>query len=169
MKKSTEEFNTALVATIPRIRRFCYALTGSMADADDLLQATVERALKKQDLFEAGTELDRWLYRMCRNIWIDEMRSRKSKGDVVEFDEQLAPTTGGEGSMMSRLTLSEVRKAMATLSDTHREVLALIGMEGLTYKEAAETLELPIGTIMSRLARARAQLVQAMELDGGTA
>lgn len=166
---ASEEFETALVALVPRIRRYCYALTGAAADADDLLQAGLERALTKQALFKPGTDLDRWLFRMTRNIWIDEMRKKKKRGESVEFDERLAEAPAGETAQEARLALSEVGRAMALLSESHRSVLALVGLEGLSYKEAAEVLDLPIGTVMSRVARARTQLAQTLGLEGARA
>ncbi|MFQ5346352.1 MAG: RNA polymerase sigma factor [Rhodothalassiaceae bacterium] len=161
-------FRAALVDAVPGVRRFAYALTGSAADADDLLQATLERALAKSHLFEAGTKLESWLFRLCRNIWIDEIRSRKSRGVAVEFDIERGPAHDGEKGMEAAVTLAEVRTAMRGLSEEHRAILALVGIEGLTYKEAAAILDVPIGTVMSRLARARAQLVAALEAREAT-
>lgn len=163
---STDDFQASLIALMPGLRRFCFALTGAAADADDLLQASLERALNKQDLFEPGTNLDRWLFRMSRNIWIDEMRKKKTRGESVEFDEGRAPSTTGAPAQEAHLALSDVGRAMSELSESHRSILALVGVEGLSYKETAEVLGLPIGTVMSRLARARSQLAQTLELEG---
>ncbi len=159
MQRVSQAFRGALVEAVPKVRRFAYALSGSPADADDLLQATLERALAKAHLFEAGTRLESWLFRLCRNIWIDEMRARRTRGVAVEIDNETGPSLDGERATMSRLTLAEVQAAMRQLSEDHRAILALVGVEGLSYREAAAVLGLPIGTVMSRLARARAQLL----------
>jgi len=166
MQDDQPDFKAALAETVPKLRRFAYSLTGRPEDADDLLQATLERALRKRALYEDGTTLDRWLFRICRNLWIDEMRSRKSRREEVLFEETMAPAADGERALNARLELGKVRTAMAALSEDHRAVLALVGGEGLSYKEAAEILDLPVGTVMSRLARARTQLAREMDTEG---
>ena len=158
-----EAFGAALVAAMPKIRRFSFALTGTMADADDLLQATLERAWSKRDQFEPGTKIDRWLFRICKNIWIDEMRSKKVRGDTVEFQDHVGPPGDSEREVIAALTLTETLEASQILNNDHRTVLFLVGVEGLSYREAAGVLDLPVGTIMSRLARARGQLANVME------
>lgn len=161
MAENEHGFKQELVAILPRLRRFAFALAGSAADGDDLLQATVERALAKQDRFEPGTDLARWTFRIGRNIWVDEMRARKSRGEAVEIDERTAPALDGARALDAKLTLNKVEQALNELSEGHRAVVALVAMEGLSYKEAAAVLDLPIGTVMSRLARARSQLIAA--------
>lgn len=166
MQEEKREFRAALAAAIPKLRRFAYALAGRPEDADDLLQATLERALNRAAQFEPGTNLDGWLFRICRNLWIDEIRSRKSRREDVLFEERMAPPADGERALDARIELGELRRAMAALSEEHRAVLALVGVEGLAYKEAARILDLPVGTVMSRLARARAQLARAIGDEG---
>lgn len=168
MQRASEAFRAALVEAAPRVRRFAYALSGSAADADDLLQATLERALRKSHLFEVGTKLESWLFRLCRNIWIDEVRARRTRGVTVDIDAETGPAHDGERDMTAAVMLGEIRTAMHRLSEEHRAVLALVGIEGLTYREAAAVLDVPIGTVMSRLARARAQLVATLEAREAT-
>ena len=169
METTTEDFREALIAAVPRLRRYSYALAGSMADADDLLQMTVQRALVKHKQYTPGTTIDRWLMRICRNIWIDEMRSRKAKGETVELDDTIAPRVDGESALVARIGLKEVEAAMQTLNEGQREVLLLIGIEGYSYSEAASVLGVPVGTIMSRLARARSELVTRLNVAGSPA
>jgi RNA polymerase sigma factor (sigma-70 family) len=147
----------ALLEALPRLRRFSRSLTGNRHDADDLVQATVERALERG----MPNEVDalRWLFKVCKNIWIDELRAHAVRANAAmrpELAEE--PTVSGEAVALGELTLREVDRAMAALPDEQRTVLSLVAVEGLSYREAAEVLDAPIGTVMSRLARARAAL-----------
>lgn len=164
MQDSEKEFQTALVLAVPKLRRYAYALARTVTDADDLLQATLERALLKQHQFQPGTELDRWMFRICRNLWIDEMRTRKIRNESVELNEMTGPVMDGGRSMEAVLGLSEVQAVMRNMREEYREILALVAMAGLSYKEAAATLNVPIGTVMSRLARARAEITTALNV-----
>ena len=161
MSEKKGVFEAELLSQLPRLRRFCLALTAAAHDADDLMQATVERLLTKRPPDDAN--LTKWMFRVCRNIWIDEIRSRKVR-TASDIDEA-APTlpTGGEGDVLARLTLSEVNAAMGRLSDDQRAIVSLVAVEGYSYKETAEILDLPIGTIMSRLSRARVALAEQFD------
>ena len=155
-------FDRELVAALPRLRRFAFGLAGSLDEADDLVQAACERALARRDQYEPGTRLVSWLYRIVQTIWIDRVRRHRT----VSVDPALlAEYPGGDavGEAESRLALAEVRRAIAVLSPEQRTVLLLVSVEGLAYRDAAEVLDLPIGTIMSRLARARMALQQQLE------
>lgn len=163
MDQPVDEFREVLVEAVPKIRRFAYSLTNSMADADDLLQATIERALRRQAQFEPGTMIDRWLFRICRNLWIDEMRSMKAKGQSLDIDNIAEPATDGERATHHAVHLAQTQTAMMKLSPEYREILSLVAVEGLSYKEASEVLDIPIGTVMSRLARARGNLAAMLE------
>lgn len=151
----------AIVELLPRLRRFAFALTGTRADADDLLQATVVRLLEKG--VPEGVDLSRWSFRVCKNIWIDEIRSRN-----VRTLAAVSGKTGGENSVdgektvMDKIAFTEVTNAMSKLPDEQRAALSLVALEGFSYAEAADALDAPIGTIMSRIARARKSLVQAL-------
>lgn len=150
-----------LVALLPRLRRYAVSLTGTVHDGEDLLHSTVERALARVDQFKQGTDLDRWLFRICKNLWLDEVRSRKVRGETSKPETPKdEPWVDGENQATAAIGLSELGAMLSKLQDDHREVLLLIVVEGYSYKEAAEQLELPIGTIMSRLARARSKLVE---------
>lgn len=151
-----------ITALLPMIRRFAYSLTGSMADADDLLQSTVERVLSRE--LPKDVNLSKWMFRVCRNLWIDEYRSRKVRGDTSGHDPELAEeqTVDGERAVVGEIELDRVNTAMQQLPDEQRAILSLVAMQGLSYKEVATTLEIPMGTVMSRLARARAALIQCL-------
>lgn len=152
-------FETELIALLPRLRRFAHALSRSPFDADDLTQATVERALRSRDQWQPGTRLDSWTYRIMRNLWIDTARSRSRK-DKVEAPPEEAERVGEAGGMEAAAELAQVMQAMHQLPDEQREVVALILVEGYGYREAAELLDLPIGTVSSRLVRGRTALMQ---------
>lgn len=155
------DFDSGLTQCLPRLRRFAHALSRDSADADDLAQMTVERALQARHQWQPGTRLDSWLYRIMRNLWIDTARSRGRKAklerppeaaEVVGFD----PRPGMEASV----DLGKVMAAMGHLPDEQREVVALILIEGFGYRETAEMLGLPIGTVSSRLVRGRTALLE---------
>ena len=154
------EFERGLQDCLPRLRRFAHALAKDTADADDLTQMTAERALASRAQWQPGTRLDSWLYRIMRNLWIDTVRSRGRKavfeappeaGEAIGFD----PRPGVEAA----IDLGTAMAAMDRLPDEQREVVALILVEGLGYRETAELLGLPIGTVSSRLVRGRTALM----------
>ena len=153
-------FEEELAALLPRLRRFAHALSHHPADADDLTQASVERALRSRHQWQEGTRLDSWCYRIMRNLWIDMARSRGRRlvheapaEDGLNVGEDPRP------GMEAALDLARVMAAMSKLTDEQREVVALILIEGLGYREAAELLGLPIGTVSSRLVRGRNALL----------
>tara|TARA_R110002096_G_scaffold309403_3_gene503971 strand:+ start:483 stop:1043 length:561 start_codon:yes stop_codon:yes gene_type:complete len=163
MKNSTEQWRDGIIDLLPRLRRFAFALTGSVADADDLLQATVEKALVKHKQFTPGTDLDKWLFRMCKNTWIDEIRGRRVRGPIVDpTDYKSELHLDGEELIINKLRASEVHNAINSLQDEQRMILALIIIEGYSYKEVSKLLNIPIGTVMSRLSRARSTLIKTM-------
>ncbi len=151
---------TEIVALLPRLRRFARSLTGHAADADDLVQAGVERALRNLDRYAPGTRLDSWLFKVLKNVWIDETRGRARRGRV------LAPEAEGEhvgddglASAEARRQLIEVEAAMRALPEEQRLAIALICVEGLSYAEASDVLDVPVGTLSSRLTRGRETLL----------
>jgi RNA polymerase sigma-70 factor (ECF subfamily) len=152
----TATLHTDIAKLLPRLRRFARSITFHREDADDLVQAAVERALVRSEQWEAGSRLDSWMFRIIKNAWIDEVRSR------IRRDRVFAPEQEGEhvgdASAEAHQDQIAIRKAMSLLSDDHRIVIGLVLVDGLPYKEAAEVLEIPIGTLTSRLARAREAL-----------
>ena len=165
----TPEVRTELVSLLPRLRRFAYGLTGSLEDGDDLVQSACERALARIDQFQPGTRLDSWMYRIMQNIRIDQRRSQQSRREFASEPADLEDLVVADArqELDSRLTLGAVRSAVADLSEDQRAVLLLVCVEGQSYKQAAETLQIPVGTVMSRLARAR--LAVGSALDGTSA
>ncbi len=145
-----------IAALLPRMRRFGRALTRNREDADDVVQIGIERALGRSEQWETGTRLDSWLFRIIKNAWIDETRVRSRRNHVFVAEEEGAHV--GDESAHAHQQRLAIEKAMSLLSEDHRLVIALVLVDGLPYKEAAEVLEIPIGTLTSRLARARETL-----------
>src|SRR5688572_29183948 len=156
----SRSFEDELTALLPRLRRFAHGLSRSPADADDLTQMTVERALRSRAQWQPGTGLDSWLYRIMRNLWIDTVRSRGRK-ERLEAPAEEAESLGHDprDGVEAAIDLQRVMAAMDRLPGEQREVLALILIEGFGYREAAELLDLPIGTVSSRLVRGRTALL----------
>ena len=154
-----EEVLAEMVTLLPRLRRFALLLTASTADADDLTQATCERAITRLGSWTPGTSLDRWLFKMAHNLHRNQRRDSANRLRLVQqhgaTQEFLAD---GVGQAEARTELGEVRARMLALPEEQRTVLTLIAIEGLSYQEAAQLLEVPIGTVTSRLARAREAL-----------
>lgn len=157
-------FRRDIVALLPRLRRFCCALAGGRENGDDLLQATVERALASEQRFERGTRLDSWMYRIARNIRIDQARASKARGGIAATIDEIAEPIGSDGIAVveGRSDLTAVARLFAALPQPQREVFSLVALDGLSYRDAADILEVPIGTIMSRLARARSTMESAL-------
>ncbi|HEX7789526.1 MAG TPA: RNA polymerase sigma factor [Afipia sp.] len=150
------DLRTQIVALLPRLRRFCAALTRGGDAGDDLCQATIERALTRADQFEPGTRLDSWMYKIARNIQIDMVRRQKTRGAEIDISEDFE-VIGDDGVAIveGRSELAMAEAAMARLPDEQRALIALVVIDGQSYRDAAEILGIPIGTVMSRIARAR--------------
>jgi RNA polymerase sigma factor (sigma-70 family) len=159
-------FERDLLALLPRLRRFTRSLARDAADADDLLQVALERALKAREQWQDGTRLDSWMMKIVRNCWIDEVRARTRRGQTFVAEEAGAHVGfAGHEDVERSVEMNDVDKAMNALPPEQREAVALVLVEGLAYKEAAEILEVPIGTLTSRLIRGRQAL--AARLGGG--
>ena len=157
-------FERELLSLLPRLRRLARALARDPGDADDIVQAAIERALRAKAQWTPGTRLDWWTMRIMRNCWIDETRSRARRAQTF------MPEEAGQGVASSahrdveiRAEMRDVDRAMNTLPAEQREVIALVLIEGLAYREAAEMLAIPIGTLTSRLTRGRQALAQILE------
>ena len=144
----------------PRLWRYCMALTGQRDWADDLAQATCLRAMEQAAKFQPGTHLDRWMFRMAQRVWLNELRSRKVRtgGGLVPVEDvdlvDIKPDS--ETNILARDVLSQVMK----LPEAQRQTVLLVYVEGYSYKDAAEMMDIPIGTVMSRLAAARRSIAQ---------
>jgi RNA polymerase sigma factor (sigma-70 family) len=147
-----ERLKRDIVSLIPRLRRFARSLTRHVHDADDLVQLALERALGRLDTWQPGSRLDSWMFTIVRNAWIDEVRSRARRSEVGTMDEFLdtaaAPASGVDDAL-------SIQSAMGLLPEEQRSAVLLVLVEGLPYKEAAAVLDIPIGTLTSRLARGR--------------
>ncbi|MGQ0659662.1 sigma-70 family RNA polymerase sigma factor [Sphingosinicella sp.] len=159
-----QAFERDLLALVPRLRRFARSLARDAADADDLIQVALERALRARDQWMPGTRLDAWMMRIVRNCWIDEARARARRNRTfVEEEAGATIASDAHHDVERRAELRDVDRAMATLPDEQREVIALILVEGMAYREAADLLDIPIGTLTSRLTRGRQALVRMLE------
>ena len=156
MDDETHPLRQDIAALLPRLRRFGRTLTRHREDADDLVQLAVERALNRSSQWQPGSRLDSWLFRIMQNAWIDELRARGRHNETFVSEEQGLQV--GVSTHDSQIDAIAVRKAVARLGDDQRAVVALVLVEGLPYKEAAGVLGIPIGTLTSRLARARETL-----------
>ena len=156
-----DEFESALARLLPRLRRFAHGLTRNPADADDLTQLTAERALRSRDQWQPGTNFDAWAYRIMRNLWIDTTRSRQRRDKVIAPEEE-GRDIGAPAEAEGKAELHFLMRAMDRLPDEQREAVALVMIEGLSYAEAAEVLELPQGTLTSRLVRGRQALARIL-------
>lgn len=154
-----DDIRNRMVELLPRLRRFSYSLTGDLDQADDLVQDTCTRALASIAQWQPGTRLDSWMYRIAQNLWFDKVRARKTRGEVVDIDS-FENLSGSDGRDITEhtLTLSRVSHDITRLPHDQQILIGLVCIDGLSYKEAAETLGVPIGTVMSRLARARQSL-----------
>jgi RNA polymerase sigma-70 factor, ECF subfamily len=156
-------FKDELVAEMSNLRAFAISLSGSVSLADDLVQETLLRAWSKSDKFQAGTSLRAWLFTILRNIYYSNYRKRSR--EVQDSEGVYARRLIVSGDQESHLDLEDFRIALARLPSEQREVLILVGANGLSYEEAARICEVEIGTIKSRLSRARSKLVELLGLD----
>jgi RNA polymerase sigma-70 factor (ECF subfamily) len=151
---------TEIASLLPRMRRFARSLTYHREDADDLVQLAMERALGRSEQWTPGTRLDSWIFRIIKNAWIDEVRSRVRR-DELFVPEEAGAQVGDDFAEAHQQRLA-IQKAVSLLSEEHRLVVGLVLVDGLAYKDAAEVLEIPVGTLTSRLARAREALQQIL-------
>ena len=161
MTVENDPVRAEMIALLPRLRRFARALAGNQPDADDLVQDTIERALSRIALWTPGTRLDSWMFRIAQNLWIDRTRSNKSRGTPIDV-ETLGNvlSTDGERAVHAKLTLNLAEQALMALPAEQRSVVALVLIDGMSYREAADVLEVPMGTVTSRLGRARTALAE---------
>src|SRR5258708_2102222 len=159
-----ENIQARIIELLPRLRRFARNLTRNPHDADDVVQIAVERALVRLGQWRSDARLDSWMFKIVRNAWIDELRSRGRRDKIFLAAE--AGDNIGTDSMAREAELMSVQSAMARLPQDQREAVSLVLVEGLPYREAAEVLEVPIGTLTSRLARGREALQALLGTEG---
>ena len=157
-----------MVRLLPRLRRFAWGLTGSVSDGDDLVQSAYERAMQHIDKWEPGTRLDSWLFRIAQNLHRNTIRDSRNRRQI---QDALMPTQpmvfDGAAAADDRQAFDQVWRQIMALPEEQREVLILICVDGLSYREAADVLQLSVGTVTSRLARARRTI--SVALNSGTA
>lgn len=154
-----------MIGLLPRLQRFAYGLSGSLDEAEDLVQSTFERALSHIDQWQAGTRLDSWMYRILHSIRINRLHAenlRARKLDGSDPDEQIGGDNARE--IEAKLTLEAVRQFIWKLPEEQRTILLLVVVEGVSYKDVSDMLSIPIGTVTSRLARARLAIKDFVEM-----
>jgi RNA polymerase sigma-70 factor, ECF subfamily len=160
MSSVPEEISEGIVELLPRLRRFARSLSRNQHDADDLVQSVVERAWRNLEQLKPGANLGSWMFGIMKNAWIDDRRAKNRRGEVAlpeDSGEHPAVTPGDADA-----TLWSVSEAMTQLPEEQRLAVALVLVEGMSYKEASDVLEIPIGTLTSRLARGRTALAAAL-------
>lgn len=160
MEETSPEPIEQILELLPRLKRFAFSLTGVEADAEDLAQSTVERALRTKTS-PSGDELAFWLFRVCRNLWIDQTRRKNTESAWIKCASASSPEHSSSSDRL--FAQKELHRMLSALSPDHQAVLYLVAIEGHSYKEAAMVLDCPVGTVMSRLARARAQITEFRE------
>jgi RNA polymerase sigma-70 factor (ECF subfamily) len=158
------DFARSLEAEIPRLRRYARALTRDVSRADDLVQSCLARAVAKQHLWQYGTNLRAWLFTILHNQHVNDVRRGTREGNNVELDQ--APPMTVLSNAMPALELRDLERAIAKLSPEQRQVILLVGLEGLAYEEVAAVLKVPVGTVRSRLSRGRDELRRLMGVEG---
>jgi RNA polymerase sigma-70 factor (ECF subfamily) len=156
MHASLDQLREQIVALLPRLRRFARTLARDPHDADDLVQVAVERALARSEQLRPDSRLSSWMFGILRNAWIDEARTRVRRNRI--FAPEALGENVGDASGESHADALSVQDALARLPEEQRMAVGLVLVEGLSYKEAAEIMGVPIGTLTSRLARAREAL-----------
>ncbi|WP_394182257.1 RNA polymerase sigma factor [Yoonia maritima] len=158
------DFHQQIENCLPDLWRYAFALTRNRDAADDLLQDGVERAWRKRDLWQPSGTFKSWAMKVVLNTYRSQLRSPAQRQAVAPLDD-IAQTVAAADTLTDQLALGETARAMADLPEEQRQALLSVVVGGLSYKEAAETLDIPIGTLMSRLGRARAALKAAMQTD----
>lgn len=163
MGQAIERIRDEIVQLLPRLRRFGRTIARNPHDADDLVQITIERALLRCDQLRPDSRLESWMFGIMRNAWVDEVRSR------VRRDRVFAPEEAGQNVGVAhddrQMNAMSIQAAMERLPDEQRIAIGLVLVEGLSYKEAAAVMDVPIGTLTSRLARGREALAAALSDD----
>jgi RNA polymerase sigma-70 factor (ECF subfamily) len=153
-----EAVMAGLAAQLERLWRYGLVLSGNRSVAEDLVQATCVRALERANQFTPGTRLDRWLFSILHSIWLNETRAASLRRGRGLVDPETSLVFDGIREIETNILAAQVLREVQSLPEAQRETVFLVYVEGLTYREAAEVLAIPIGTVMSRLAGARAKL-----------
>ena len=160
-----EQFKSEMIALLPRLRRFALSLTRSSPDADDLLQDACSVALQKWAQYDPNQPLDRWMFRILRNHWVSEIRKRQVRQGEGQIQADEANELTVAGNALDAIEVKQVRQKVKDLGPDLAQPLLLVCAEGFSYKEASEMLDIPIGTIMSRIHRARRALLEQINVQ----
>ncbi len=163
-----DQFKADMINLLPRLRRFSLSLTRSTPDADDLLQDACATALDRWQQYDPAQPLDRWMFRVLRNLWISEVRKRKLRHGAGQIPAEQAPELHTQSGEDDRIDAQNVHRKMADLDQDLAQPLMLVCAEGYSYRETSDLLGIPIGTVMSKIHRARKLLVASLASDGGT-
>ena len=164
VRRVEPQIEKEMIALLPRLKRFALALTRSGPAADDLVQATIERAIVNLDKWQPGTRLDSWMYRIAHNLHLNEVRNQATRGvkhGIIQMEAERS--VDGERAVVARLEFSAVSAAIAQLPEDQREALLLVAVEGRSYQEAAEITGASVAAVTSRIARAREALRGVVE------
>jgi RNA polymerase sigma-70 factor, ECF subfamily len=158
-----QSFQQALVAAMPNLRAFAISLSGNVHTANDLVQETMLKAWSNQSKFEAGTNFKSWLFTILRNTYFSDFR--RGKREVQDVEGAAAAMLSTQPEQPGHMDLMDFKKSLAKLSDDQREALILVGAEGFSYEEAADICGCAVGTIKSRVNRARTRLADLMSVS----
>lgn len=157
-----EQFKTEMIGLLPRLRRFAMSLTRSAPDADDLLQDACAAALQKWHQYDPTQPLDRWLFRIIRNLWVSEIRKRKVRQGEGQVPAEESPELQVNPDADVKMTVEQVKARVANMDPDLARPLMLVCAEGYSYREVSELLDVPVGTVMSRIHRARQHLMKSL-------
>ncbi|NKB28016.1 MAG: sigma-70 family RNA polymerase sigma factor [Rhodobacteraceae bacterium] len=160
-----DQFKNQMIGLLPRLRRFALSLTRSGPDADDLLQDACTAALAKWHQYDPSQPFDRWMFRVLRNLWMSKLRKRKVRHGEGQVDAHDSAELRAPGDPDDQMTARQVRQKVADLESDLSQPMLLVCAEGYSYREAADLLGVPIGTVMSRIHRARKQLVSSLSSE----
>lgn len=157
--------DNVLLSVLPSLRRFALSLARSTEDAEDLVQEVSLRVVRNG--VPDGANLKHWSFRVCKNVWIDQLRRKKVRTEgSAEILTQSPTSEDGEGGLERRSELESVMQIMSTLPEDQQIALSLVALEGMSYREVSEVMEVPMGTVMSRIARARKQIADRLANQG---
>lgn len=154
-----KKFETQLIEHIPRLRRYARALTTTVCAADDLVQDTLERALNKKNLWQQNTRLRPWLFTLMHNLYINQLKQLQNRPMMQELDETISDAAA---SPESAINMQQLNVCIDKLPAEQKEIFLLVSLEGFAYEEVARIIDIPVGTVMSRLSRAREKLRKHM-------
>jgi len=164
MAMTPDQFKTDMISLLPRLRRFALSLTRSGPDADDLLQDACAAALQKWQQYDPAQPFDRWMFRVVRNLWVSEIRKRKVRLGEGQVDAEETQELQAAGNADDTLTAKQIRATVANLDPELGQPLLLVCAEGYSYREVSDLLDVPIGTVMSRIHRARKMLITRLSV-----